>query len=101
MYIWELLIYKIRNMKKLLLSSVVVFGLFAVAAAQNGKSVGVSKAQYRGAKTTPSPANDVTQNKQLITEAEAKAASKREKSLKSPSPKTKVKAAMSLAEAQK
>jgi hypothetical protein len=87
-------------MKKILLSTVIVFGSFIIVSAQTGKNIYGSKAQNNVNATSQAPAKPAVSNKQNKTELEQKVAIKKEQSLKSSASKSKPKAAMSLVEAQ-
>jgi hypothetical protein len=87
-------------MKKILLSSLIVFCSFIVVSAQTGKNIYGSKAQNNGSETSQSSAKPPVSIKQNKTELEQKAALKKEQSLKSSASKSRPKAAMSLVEAQ-
>jgi hypothetical protein len=81
-------------MKKILLSSVIVFGSFIVVSAQTSKSAYLSKAQNNVGATSKSSAKASVPNNQ------SKAATKKAEYPKSGASKSKPKSAMSLVEAQ-
>lgn len=85
--------------KKLLLSSLIVFGSIMIVSAQTGKNIKGSKAQNNISAPTQSATKAVATTKQPKTELEQKEAIKKEQALKAAS-KAKPKAAMSLVEAK-
>jgi hypothetical protein len=87
-------------MKKILLSSAIVFGSFINVSAQTDKNSNKAKALADVAATSQSSAKANVSKKQSKIELEQKTAAKKEQSLKSATTKSTPRTAMSLVEAQ-